>query len=146
MHPSKKKEANKDISTLEAELKALESLHSQTKNRSTLNKIIRTKYKLNTLYNKKAEYALFRTNQAYWEMGEKPGRLLAYRLKQLNSMNHIPGIRKSDGSVSTSSKQINDRFKEFYNNLYSSQGTLDDLKFEDFFADLNLPQLSVKDQ
>uniref|UniRef100_A0A3Q2PA65 Reverse transcriptase domain-containing protein n=1 Tax=Fundulus heteroclitus TaxID=8078 RepID=A0A3Q2PA65_FUNHE len=32
-------------------------------------------------------------------MGEKPGRLLAYRLKQLNSMNHIPGVRQSGGTA-----------------------------------------------
>uniref|UniRef100_A0A3Q2SV30 Endonuclease/exonuclease/phosphatase domain-containing protein n=1 Tax=Fundulus heteroclitus TaxID=8078 RepID=A0A3Q2SV30_FUNHE len=119
------KKNNEKVTSLEAELKVLESLH-QTKSRTTLNKIVNVKYNLNTLY----------TINAYWEMGEKPGRLLAYRLKQLNSMNHIPGVRQSGGTVTMSSQQINDRFRTFYNNLYSSQGKLDDQKFETFL-DIN---------
>ena len=142
----KKKSANKETTELENKLKLLETLHSQNKDRSTLNKIITTKYQLNKLYHKKAEYALFRTNQTYWEMGEQPGRLLAHRLKQQNSMNHIAGIRKSDGTISTSSQQINDSFRSFYNTLYSSQGDLDKQKFDVFFANLNLPQLSDNDR
>uniref|UniRef100_A0A668SST9 exodeoxyribonuclease III n=1 Tax=Oreochromis aureus TaxID=47969 RepID=A0A668SST9_OREAU len=119
----KKKAANKNIITLEAKLKALEAVHSHTKDRVTLNKIVKVKYKLNVLYNRKAEYALFCINQAYWEIGEKQSRLLAYRLKQKDSMNHIPGIRQSDGVISTSIRHINDGFRAFYNNLYSTQGT-----------------------
>uniref|UniRef100_A0A3B4FBR9 exodeoxyribonuclease III n=1 Tax=Pundamilia nyererei TaxID=303518 RepID=A0A3B4FBR9_9CICH len=57
--PFKKKAANKNIIKLEAKLKALESVHSHTKDRVTLNKIVKVKYELNVLYNRKAEYALF---------------------------------------------------------------------------------------
>ena len=58
----KKKSANKETTELGNKLKILETLHSQTKDRSTFNKINTTKYQLNELYHKKAEYALFRTN------------------------------------------------------------------------------------
>uniref|UniRef100_A0A3P9CEM9 Reverse transcriptase domain-containing protein n=1 Tax=Maylandia zebra TaxID=106582 RepID=A0A3P9CEM9_9CICH len=52
----KKKAANKNIITLEAKLKALEAVHSHTKDRVTLNKIVKVKYKLNVLYNRKWEF------------------------------------------------------------------------------------------
>uniref|UniRef100_A0A671WYV8 Reverse transcriptase domain-containing protein n=1 Tax=Sparus aurata TaxID=8175 RepID=A0A671WYV8_SPAAU len=93
-----------------------------------------------------SEYALFRTKQAYWEMGERPGRLLAYRLKQQDSTNHIAGTRQPDGRISTSSKQINKSFRSFYKTLYSSQGNFDEQKFDSFFADLNLPRLTDRDR
>lgn len=57
-------------------------------------------------------------------------------------MNHIPGIRQSKGVISTSTRQINDG----YNNLYSTQGSLDEQAFEAFFTYLNLPLLSITDQ
>uniref|UniRef100_A0AAZ1Y652 Reverse transcriptase domain-containing protein n=1 Tax=Oreochromis aureus TaxID=47969 RepID=A0AAZ1Y652_OREAU len=47
---------NKNIITLEAKLKALEAVHSHTKDRVTLNKIVKVKYKLNVLYNRKWEF------------------------------------------------------------------------------------------
>lgn len=108
-----------------------------------LNKIIATiaNYEFNRLYHKKAEYAQFRLNQSYWEMGEKPGCLLTYRLKPQNSRNHIAGIDWQDCAISTSSKQIHEEFRGFYNTLYTSQSVLDKHKFDSFFADLNLPQL-----
>ncbi len=138
--------ANEKFSKLESELKTLEASYSRAKDRSALNKIIATKFQLNLLYHKKAEYALFRTKQTYWEMSERPGRLLAYHLKQQDSINHIAGTRRPDGHISTSSKQITESFRSFYNTLYSSQGDLDKQKFDSFFADLNLLQLSDRDR
>uniref|UniRef100_A0A3P9B5A1 Uncharacterized protein n=1 Tax=Maylandia zebra TaxID=106582 RepID=A0A3P9B5A1_9CICH len=51
----KKKAANKNIITLEAKLKALEAVHSHTKDRVTLNKIVKVKYKLNVLRSTRRE-------------------------------------------------------------------------------------------
>uniref|UniRef100_A0A3B4EYQ9 Reverse transcriptase domain-containing protein n=1 Tax=Pundamilia nyererei TaxID=303518 RepID=A0A3B4EYQ9_9CICH len=56
--PFKKKAANKNVITLEAKLKALESVHSHTKDRVTLNKIVKVKYKLNVLYNRKFRWSV----------------------------------------------------------------------------------------
>ena len=142
----RKKIANEKFNELEGELKKLESSYSQTTDRCTLNKIIAIKYQLNKLYSKKAEYALFRTKQTYWEMGERPSRLLAYRLRQQDSINFIAGVRQTDGNISTSSKQINDTFRSFYNTLYTSHGDLDKQKLDNFFINLNLPQLSEEDK
>lgn len=112
-----------------------------------MDKIIYCKYQLNKPHNRKTEYALFRTKQAYWEiLGEKPGRLLAYHLKQQNNMNQIVGTQQPDGTISTSSEVINDTFKSCYTPLYASQGELNKHKFKNFFMDLNLPQLSNSDR
>uniref|UniRef100_A0A3Q2EIC0 Reverse transcriptase domain-containing protein n=1 Tax=Cyprinodon variegatus TaxID=28743 RepID=A0A3Q2EIC0_CYPVA len=64
----------------------------------------------------------------------------------VEEVNRSPRVRQSDGTVTMSSQQINDRFSTFYNNLYCSQGKLDDQKFETFLADLNLPQLTEQDR
>lgn len=61
-------------------------------------------------------------------------------------MNHIPGTRQWKRIISTSTRQINDGFRAFYNNLYSTQGSLDEQEFEAFFTDLNLLLLSITDQ
>lgn len=93
---------------------------------------------------KKLDNSLFHINQSYWEMGEKPGRLLTYRLKQQNSRNHIAGIRLQKCTISTSSKQINEEFRGFYKTLSISQSILDNQKFDSFFADLHSPQLKIR--
>ncbi len=98
----KKKSTNEYTAKLESELKELKTSYSQSSDRSTLNKIINTKYELNKIYHKRAEYALFRIKQSYWEMGEKTGRLLTYRLKQQNCSKCIASIPMANIAVTAS--------------------------------------------
>ena len=46
------------------------------------------------MYNKKAEYVLFRLRTRFYKGSEKIGRLLARQLKMQNTSNVIPAIKK----------------------------------------------------
>lgn len=48
-----------------------------------------------------------------------------------------------DGSLATKSREINDVFKKFYINLYTSENTATDKEIMVFLNKLNLPKLSV---
>lgn len=73
----------------------------------------------------KAEFILHRTKQRYYYDGDRPSRLLALRLKQYESKALINAIRTTEGQVVTQPDTINNEFKAFYCNLYSSEGLLD---------------------
>ena len=64
-------------------------------------------------------------------------QLRGSRAKQL-----IPGIRTDSGGTTSDQKLINEKFKTFYSNLYSSDCTVDAAVMETFFSNLNMPSLS----
>lgn len=68
---------------------------------------------------------MFRLKTKFYESGEKTGRLLARQLKEQSSAYTIPA--RAGGSLITSSKGINDVFKDFYENLYRSSGAMDEI-------------------
>lgn len=98
--------------------------------------ICKLKYQLNDVYNKKAEYALFRLRTKFYESGEKNGRLLARQLKQQDNLNNISMIKKVN-QVVTSSKEKNSIFKSFHQDLYTSSGALNEEEVETFFSGLS---------
>lgn len=78
-----------------------------------LNDICKCKLEIQEIFNRKAEFALFRLKTTFYEAGEKTGKLLARQLKELSSAHVNPAIRK-EGTLVTSSKEINEVFKPFY--------------------------------
>ena len=139
---SKKKRENINaIKKLETELSEMERELARQYSDSLFNNICKCKFKLHEIFNKKAEYALFRLKTTFYESGEKTGRLLARQLKEQSSAHVIPAIR-SGGSLVTSSKGINEVFKNFYENLYRSSATPNKLSVQNFFTNINLPNLS----
>lgn len=140
---SKKKKEQKDaITKLEAELNSMERELAEHYSESLVKDICKCKLQIHDIFNKKAEYALFRLKTSFYESGEKTGRLLARQLKEQNSAYVIPAIR-SGGALITSTKGINDVFRDFYENLYSSAGAINELSARDFFSNINLPSLSA---
>lgn len=53
-------------------------------------------------------------------MGDKAGKLLAYRARAAMLSRHFPRIRSTSGVIVTDHKLINDAFLDFYSNLYTS--------------------------
>lgn len=91
---------------------------------------------------RRAEYALFRLRTKFYEGGEKSGKLLARQLKQQESLTNISMIKKDD-QVITSSKGINEVFKSFYQDLYTSSGIINEADIDKFFSGLDLPTLTT---
>lgn len=85
-----------------------------------------------------AERALLKNRHRSYEYGEKPGRALAYSLRQMSTSYVIGQIESETGLVSDPS-DVNRQFSEFYSKLYSSEEPSDQNTMKSFFADLDLP-------
>lgn len=68
---------------------------------------------------------------------------MARYIKQKNCKSSVAAVMTGDGSLATKSREINDVFKKFYINLYTSENIATDKEIMTFLNKLNLPQLSV---
>lgn len=78
----------------------------------------------------------------YFEFGDKPHKLLARQLRKLENDKTIHKINTKLGTQCTSSKDINNCFKELYSTLYSSDLCTDSQAMNAFLNKCNLPFLT----
>lgn len=67
------------------------------------------------------EQFLLRSRGFTYEHGEKAGRLLAHQLKCRAAAQLISQIKKSSDEQTVDPVEINNTFKTFYSNLYTSE-------------------------
>lgn len=67
-----KKAQRDDLLKLEQDIKELEKQHMLRPERELWNKLIKLKFEMNCILQKKAEYAMSCLNQKYFEEGERP--------------------------------------------------------------------------
>lgn len=143
---SKKVKENKaKIRTLEERIGTLEKQIAGKFDDNKVKEICQLKFSLHEIYNKKAEYALFRLKTNFYENGEKTGRLLARQLKKIDNQNVITAIKKDDTLV-TSSSDINMAFKMFYQDLYTSENMVNKDQMDAFFEKMTIPKISQNDK
>jgi len=128
----KKKEGRDLVKNLETTICTLEKELARHYSNDLYQDICKYKFQLHEIYNKKAEYALFRLRTRFYEGGKKAGKLLSRQLKQQNAANIIPAIKKGDSMVSLK-KDINQVFQNFYKHLYTSSGSLEEEKNKTIF-------------
>lgn len=63
-------------------------------------------------------------------------------MKTREAARQIGGIKDKNGKLVTNHKEISHVFREFYEELYRSEGQMNIIKARDFFKRLNLPKLS----
>lgn len=82
--------------------------------------------------------------QSYYDQGEKAGKLLAWRLKKIQTDRGINSIKLQDGKILTNLLQINTAFREFYEVLYKSEYSLVNSpdKQKEFLDKLHFPTLA----
>ncbi len=95
-------------------------------------KIISLKAQYNELTGNKIATNLMWLKQSYYDQGEKPGKLLAGRIKKIQTNGAINYILLDDGQASTDPLEINNAFKLYYENVYYSE-CLDTLLEQKFF-------------
>lgn len=139
----KKKESGKNVQTLEENIGKLEKQLAEKFDENKFKEICKLKFNLHEIYNKKAEYALFRLRTHFYENGEKTGKLLARQLKKMDSLSVITAIKNNDKLV-TSSADINTVFKTFYQNLYTSENSINTEQLNAFFDKIAIPQITQK--
>lgn len=88
----------------------------------------------NLLTSHLVERQLLQTKSNYYEHGEKTGKLLANQLRGLRAKQLIAGVRTDNGGITSDQKLINDKFRTFYSNLYTSDCTTNVM--ENFFDNL----------
>lgn len=79
---------------------------------------LRTEY--NKLSSDAAAKSLMWLKQSYYDQGEKAGKLLAWWIKKIQSERAINNIKTPSGKVTVDPSEINDSFRQFYENLYTS--------------------------
>lgn len=80
--------------------------------------------------------------QGYYDQGEKPGKLLAWRIKKQQTDRAINSIRTPQGILTIDPQEINTCFKDFYESLYKSECNQDSDTQETFLDRLQFQSLS----
>ena len=85
-----------------------------------------------------------RSRMTHYEQGERASKLLCHQLRQSTVDGLITEITTSTGNSTSDQMAINNQFRNFYENLYSSD-TPTSSGSTDFFQSLQLPALSSED-
>lgn len=72
--------------------------------------------------------------------------MLARQLRKLENDRAIHKIKSLSGSILTSPKDINDRFRQFYESLYTSEVNSVEGTMQSFLDKCNLPALNQADR
>ena len=80
--------------------------------------------------------------QSYYEEGEKAGKLLAWRNKQIQTNRVINSIKLEDGKNLLDPVEINTAFTNYYENLYKSAYPDSPEKQNEFLEQLQFPNLN----
>lgn len=121
----------------------LELKQNPTETTARTLRALRSEYKKLSLA--KAEFILQRTRQKYYAEGERPNHLLALRLRENESKANIYAIKDPTGSTLTDPTSVNEVFRKFYADLYTSETTWDHTSSGSFLDELELSNLSSRE-
>ena len=110
------------------------------------NLLLTARANLQKLAHEETVFALFRLRKTYFESGDKAGKMLANRLKQIENRQIIPAIRDEHGMLQCDAATINESFKNYYSNLYSTENNCNKEALNSFFGGFNLPTVSSADR
>lgn len=142
---ARKKKNTAQIKELEKHIQQLDRENSLTPSPDLHRKITNLKYQLNQILSKNITTAFLFTKQKYFEFGEKPHKLLAHQLRKMEADQTIHKVRDDKGHVLIKPKEINDRFLQFYTELYTSKCNIDSSVMANFLDECRLPKLSEDD-
>lgn len=79
----------------------------------------------------------------FYIYGDKSDKLLANQLKGHKAKQNISRIRLPNGLITADHLQINEAFRDFYTQLYTSDCQSDSNAISDFLSGLNIPRLPL---
>lgn len=118
---SKRKIEGSRLKAIERDLSLQEDSYKNNPNDATLETITNLKYEYNTILSQRVGSLLAKTQQKYFELGDKPHRLLARQLRHSQATRAIHKIRDKQGNLTTDPVKINKAFASFYEDLYQSK-------------------------
>lgn len=128
----KKKKSVMKQTEIENKIKKLETDLKRCFNANGFRELPKLKYEHNCILSQKVEFSLFRMRQKYFESGDKMEKLLANGLRQRELFSLIPSIRAPGGDLLTKSIDVNNAFKDFYKELYTSNSSNDEENMKGF--------------
>lgn len=137
---SKTKQQKAEMRDLEKQIKKLENDLDQGNDPLKHKELLFLRSKYNELSTDRAAKSLLW--QRYYDQGEKAGKLLAWRIRKLQTERAINSIRTSNGDLTVDPQEINSTFREFYEQLYKSEIPPTSLERDAFLDSLAFPVLS----
>lgn len=105
------------LKELEQDLLTQENMFKNNPDDATLEAIIKLKYEYNTLLSSRVRAILHKTQQNYFDLGDKPHRLLTRQLRHSQASRASHKIRDRLGNLITDPVEINKCFAHFYEEL-----------------------------
>lgn len=102
---------------------------------------MKLKYEYNSILGKRIENLLLKLKQKHFELGDKLETLLARQLRGEQAKHAIHQIKSKTNKIVTSPEEINEAFRDFYSDLYSSKSNASQKDYNISFDNLQLPQL-----
>ena len=124
---------------LDSKISRLERVSSIDNSVETKQELFALKAEYEELSTLKAENSLIRLKQTFYDQGEKPGKVLAWQIKKLNSERAINAIRNEQGVITTDPLEINNTFVSFYKTLYQSEYPINSGNRNSFLDRLDIP-------
>ena len=146
--PYAKNKANhlrKTEEALQKRLKDLELLISSGADSTQLNHLENEynelKQKLCHIYEHKGKGAIVRSKARWIEQGEKPTKYFFNLEKRNFNYKTVQAVKRSDGNTATNKEDILEEIEIFYKNLYTSSVVFENMQFENFIDNLEIPRL-----
>lgn len=126
-------------------IKEVDLANSMTPSEELRKKRILLQTEYDILTSQREEDLYLRSRQDLYEHGERAGKLLSYQLKQSAAAGMIVEIGDTVGNKIIDQKGINNQFKSFYEDLYTSEINDGD-RVKNFFENLEIPSLEAADR
>lgn len=138
----KRKSAKQKLNDISDQILSLDRQYAQSPSPTLYKERLRLQTEFNLLSSRQVEGCLMRSKSDFYEHGEKTGKILANQLRGVRAKQLIAGVRTDSGDTTSDQKVINDKFKLFYSNLYTSDSTACLSDMETFFNSVDIPSLS----
>lgn len=136
----KDKETYNKTKLLEAKIKELEKGYEQSGFQDTHQRLLLLKTQYNKISATRALSSLLQ--QIFYDQGEKPGRVLAWCLKQFQNERLITSLQNDNNENIVDPIEINESVQKFYEKLYSLEMSPNTSEINNFLDKIQIPKIS----
>ncbi|MGL4560929.1 MAG: hypothetical protein ACRCV0_01400 [Brevinema sp.] len=129
------------IRTLQTKVNNSENISNSQLEKELL--LLRAEYDKQSAF--RAASSLLRLKQTFYEQGDRAGKLLARQIKQLETKSPITSII-SNGQTLLDPIEINNTFKDYYEELYKAQASIKLDNINIFLNKIDIPSISEDDR
>lgn len=141
---SQKKRRSARLDELISLIKNLDRRHATAPSADIYRERIALQTEFDTLSSGAAEELHLRSRQEFYEHGERASKLLCHQLRRSSEAGFIAEV-DTPGGITTDQKGINDQFKKFYADLYTTENC-ESISMAQFFDSLEIPSVTPNDR